>query len=157
MNLEEIEAIKQLKARYFRLLDTKQWDGWGDVFTEDAVLEHPANRSTPLRGRAEIVATVSAGLADRVTIHHGHMPEIEITGEAQAKGIWAMYDLLIKPLPDGNGEGRYEGYGHYLERYEKGADGRWRIARLHLRRLHLEVEQHKRDVSLEAFEEWERA
>jgi hypothetical protein len=24
--LDEIEAIKQLKARYFRLMDTKQWD-----------------------------------------------------------------------------------------------------------------------------------
>jgi 3-phenylpropionate/cinnamic acid dioxygenase small subunit len=36
--LEEIEAIKRLKARYFRLMDTKQWDQWGDVFTEDAHL-----------------------------------------------------------------------------------------------------------------------
>jgi ketosteroid isomerase-like protein len=157
MDLEEIEAIKQLKARYFRLLDTKQWERWGDVFAEDAVLEHPANRPQPLSGRAEIVATVSAGLAGRVTVHHGHMPEIEITGERTAKGIWAMYDLLLKPLPDGNGEARYEGYGHYLERYTKGDDGRWRIAHLHLRRLHLEVEEHKRDLDLRAFEEWERS
>jgi len=157
MNIEEIEAIKQLKARYFRYLDTKQWDRWGDVFTQDAVLDHPANRSEPLRGRGQIVETVSAGLANRVTIHHGHMPEIEITGEGTAKGIWAMYDLLLGPTPDGHGEARYEGYGHYLERYEKGADGKWRIAHLHLRRLHLEIEQHKRDLDLSAFEQWERA
>jgi ketosteroid isomerase-like protein len=157
MNVEEIEAIKQLKARYFRYLDTKQWERWGDTFTEDAVLDHPANRKEPIRGRAEIVARVSVSLADRVTIHHGHMPEIELTGEHTAKGIWAMYDLLIGPTPDGTGEARYEGYGHYLERYEKGGDGRWRIAHLHLRRLHLEVEQHKRDIDLCAFEEWERA
>ena len=154
--MDDLEAIRQLKARYFRFLDTKQWERWGDVFAEDAVLEHPANRLEALRGRAEIVATVSAGLTDRVTVHHGHMPEIEITGERTAKGIWAMYDLLLKLLPDGNGEARYEGYGHYLERYVKGDDGRWRIAHLHLRRLHLEVEEHKRDVDLRAFEEWER-
>lgn len=153
--LEEIEAIKRLKARYFRLLDTKQWERWGNVFTEDAVLDHPANRPEPIRGRADIVATVSAGLADLVTIHHGHMPEIEITGPDTAKGIWAMYDLLLGPTPEGNGQARYEGYGHYVERYAKGEDGRWRIAELHLRRLHLEIERHQRDVDLSAFERWE--
>jgi len=36
--LEEIEAIKQLEARYFRLMDTKQWEAWADVFTEDAIV-----------------------------------------------------------------------------------------------------------------------
>ena len=34
-DLVEIEAIKQLKARYFRFLDTKQWDAWKEIFTED--------------------------------------------------------------------------------------------------------------------------
>jgi ketosteroid isomerase-like protein len=157
VSLEEIEAIKQLKARYFRFLDTKQWDRWGDVFTEDAVLDHPANRDTPLRGREEIVSTVSTNLADMVTIHHGHMPEIELLEPGRARGIWAMYDRLIGPTPNGNGMARYEGYGHYVERYEKGEDGRWRIAHLHLRRLHLEIEQHKRDLDLAAFEAWESA
>ena len=37
--LLDIEAIKQLKARYFRCMDTKDWDGFRDVFTVDAVLE----------------------------------------------------------------------------------------------------------------------
>ena len=32
---EEIEHIKKLKARYFHLIDTKQWDAWGELFTED--------------------------------------------------------------------------------------------------------------------------
>ena len=36
--LEAIEEIKRLKARYFRLMDTKQWDAWGEVFTRDGVL-----------------------------------------------------------------------------------------------------------------------
>lgn len=26
-DMDDIEAIKQLKARYFRMLDTKDWDG----------------------------------------------------------------------------------------------------------------------------------
>ena len=37
--LTDIEAIKQLKARYFRLMDTKRWEEWGDVFTKDARLQ----------------------------------------------------------------------------------------------------------------------
>jgi ketosteroid isomerase-like protein len=155
LSLEEIEEVKQLKARYFRFLDTKQWDRWADLFTEDAVLNHPANRPEPIRGRDEIVRRVSTNLQDVITIHHGHMPEIVITGPGRAKGIWAMYDLLIGPTPGGNGQARYEGYGHYIERYVKGEDGRWRIAHIHLSRLHLEIEEHRRDVDLEAFERWE--
>jgi hypothetical protein len=33
--LWEIEAIKQLKARYFRLMDAKDWRGLAEVFTPD--------------------------------------------------------------------------------------------------------------------------
>ena len=39
--LLDIEAIKQLKARYFRLMDQKQWEDWGLVFATDCVMEVP--------------------------------------------------------------------------------------------------------------------
>jgi 3-phenylpropionate/cinnamic acid dioxygenase small subunit len=32
-------AICELKARYCRLLDTKQWHAWSQLFTEDIVLD----------------------------------------------------------------------------------------------------------------------
>ncbi len=32
--LLEIESIKQLKARYCRHLDTKDWDSWRTLFTD---------------------------------------------------------------------------------------------------------------------------
>jgi 3-phenylpropionate/cinnamic acid dioxygenase small subunit len=32
--LEALEQIKQLKARYFRFVDTKRWQEWGELFTE---------------------------------------------------------------------------------------------------------------------------
>ena len=35
----DIETIKQLKARYFRLMDTKDWDGLAEVFTADVVID----------------------------------------------------------------------------------------------------------------------
>jgi hypothetical protein len=43
----------------------------------------------------EFVAYVAKLLADTVTVHHGHMPEIELTSATTATGIWAMFDGCI--------------------------------------------------------------
>jgi ketosteroid isomerase-like protein len=153
MSWEEIEAIKQLKARYFRYMDTKQWDKWGDVFTEDAELVNPQSRDVPLKGRAEIVRVVSTNLENVISVHHGHMPEIELLGPNEARGVWSMFDLLIgvrKSRADA-GEVRLEGYGHYVESYRKDDDGRWRIARLQLMRLHTQTTQHFRNADASVF------
>ena len=37
--VDDVEAIKQLKARYFRAMDTKDWDAMRDVFTDDVVVD----------------------------------------------------------------------------------------------------------------------
>jgi hypothetical protein len=37
--LEAIEEIKQLKARYFRCMDTKDWDGFTSVFAPEARMD----------------------------------------------------------------------------------------------------------------------
>ena len=133
-DLVDIEEIKQLKARYFRFMDMKQWDAWADVFTEDCHLlveGSPGVNQTDITGRDKIVAFVSKVLRDEITTHHGHMPEIEITGPDTARAIWAMYDYLTGPIS-------LKGYGHYHETYRRGADGRWRIATLDLRRIRVD-------------------
>ena len=33
--LQDLEDIRQLKSRYFRLMDTQQWEAWKSCFTED--------------------------------------------------------------------------------------------------------------------------
>ncbi|CAB4836986.1 MAG: hypothetical protein F2754_17095 [Actinobacteria bacterium] len=48
--LADIEEIRQLKARYFRLTDQKRWDEWLDVFVEDVRIDWP-----PDKGGAYIV------------------------------------------------------------------------------------------------------
>jgi hypothetical protein len=151
--LQALEAIRRLKARYFRYVDTKQWDRFGELFCEDAELHVPVNRSEPLRGRAAIAGRVRLGLSEIVTVHHGHAPEIELLAPDRARAIWPMYDRLSSTTTElacssapGFGP-RYEGFGHYTEEYARGIDGRWRIARCELRRLHLEIERHVRDVT----------
>lgn len=134
--LLDVEAIKGLKARYFRTLDEQDWDGFGAVFADDAVLEVP-EVGMAVEGRAAIVDSVRAPLTGARTVHHGHMPEITVTGPARAEGVWAMFDLVEwPPGPDGGRVG-ITGYGHYREAYVRDGDG-WRIARLRLTRLRVD-------------------
>ena len=94
--LLDIEEVKRLKARYFRTLDQKDWDGFGRVFARDAVLEVP-EAGLVERGRDAIVASVSGALTGTQTVHHGHMPEIELAGVDRARGTWAMSDYVEWP------------------------------------------------------------
>lgn len=141
-DLAEMEAIKLLKARYFRNLDTQNWAEWRKVFTDDVeiLVDHTVTTPTqkgegpPLpRGADAFVAHISQFLTGAVTVHHGHMPEITLTGPDTATGVWAMEDMVRIP-----GHPDMHGYGHYHDDYRKGADGEWRIARHHLTRLRVD-------------------
>ena len=140
--MDELEAIKQLKARYCRYLDTKDIESWRDLFTADVVVTLDMAPSgggadpmtaPPLDGVDSFVPTALAGIGDAATMHHCHTPEITLTSETTATGIWAMEDRLI--YPDGR---ELRGAGHYHETYEK-QDGTWRIKSMHLTRTMLEM------------------
>lgn len=138
-----IDAIQQLKARYFRTLDCKDWSGYEAVFTPDLVADmRDANgqrdEAQLIHGAARFVADLAPMLQDVVTVHHGHTPEIDVLSENEATGIWAMEDKLW-PGPDSPLPFRYmHGYGHYHERY-RFREGVWRISEIRLTRLHVEV------------------
>ena len=139
----DLEAIRQLKAKYFRLMDTKDWDGWTDLFTEDARLD--VSDDVPngiIEGRPAISAGVRAALGNVLSVHHGHMPEIELTGPDTARAIWAMEDHL--EYPEGRTPATVDGRGHYTEEYGRCEDGVWRIRSLVLRRIHLEHDGKRR-------------
>ena len=133
-------AIHELKARYFRLMDTKQWNLWRHCFTDDMVfyMEDSAlpDTTTPISTDGDtFVEDVSKVLTNAVTVHHGHMPEIDFTGERSAKGIWSMYDWV----DDQKSGFAIQGAGHYHELYELGADNRWRIKEIRLTRLRVDT------------------
>jgi hypothetical protein len=141
-----VEDIRKLKAAYFRCMDTKNWDELPSLFTRDATfdvrgaLEMPKSEDgyaaePVITGRAAIVDYVRAGLEPIISVHHGHMPEIEILSHTAAKGLWPMSDMLI--LPAGGPFRIFHGYGHYRETYmREGMD--WHISTLQLRRLYVE-------------------
>jgi hypothetical protein len=128
--MKEIYEIQQLKARYFRLMDTKCWADWSEVFTDDATVTTTAF-GVPVvwTGKDEILSQNSTTLAEVLSVHHGHMPEIKLTSDTTATGIWAMEDHLEFP----NGI-VLNGAGHYHEEYVK-QDGAWKIRSLNLTRI----------------------
>lgn len=134
--MDDVEQIRQLKARYFRLLDTKDWDGLAQVFTDDVEIDMRGEGGGIIQSVAEFLPYVRASIETATTVHHGHMPEITLGGD-EATGVWAMEDMLW--WPNGSPLRRMHGYGHYHETYRRTADG-WRIATMRLTRLHRELE-----------------
>ena len=133
--MDDIEAIKQLKARYFRTMDTKDWDAMRLVFSDDLVMDTTDSGGTVVTGADNCMAFIKRALADVITVHHGHTPEIELSSATTAAGIWAMEDMLR--WSDGR---ELHGYGHYQESYEK-IDGSWHIKTLKLTRLRLDFSE----------------
>jgi hypothetical protein len=125
--LWDIEQIKQLKARYFRLLDAKDWDAFADLFTDDCVHYLPEESPIPSLDNADYLASLPPQLGNGVTTHHGHMPEITLVSATEAEGIWSMFDY-VQVETDFGTRIDLQGYGHYHETYRKGGDGKWRIS-----------------------------
>ena len=125
-------AICAVKAAYCRLLDTKDWDGWAKLFTEDCMIDTTGSGGIVTTGREAFVASVRQSLEGTKTAHQVHSPEIVIDGDT-ARAVWAMQDRVIWA------ERGLTGYGHYHERYVREADG-WKIAEQKLTRLILEID-----------------
>lgn len=137
--IEAIEAIRNLKARYFRLIDTKQWDDLAGVFTSNMQVITPDGRVW-MEGGEAYAASLRFGLSDAVSSHQGLTGEIEVADDGTATGIWAMQDVIEwTTRHPREGWKAILGRGHYHETYRRGIDGRWRIATLTLTRLRLDI------------------
>jgi hypothetical protein len=131
--VDDLEAIRQVKARYFRMMDSKDWDGLAAVFTDDVEIDMTGEGGGVTRSVSEYMPFLREVIGDVVTVHHGHMPEIEVTSPTTARGTWALEDQLW--WPDGAPIRHMHGFGHYHETYEKTAQG-WRIKTMTITRLH---------------------
>jgi hypothetical protein len=145
--LTAIEEIKQVKAKYFRGVDTGDGDLVRSILAEDCVLDYVGGCTDPstgidyvpstntvLRGREAWPAgqRVNMGM---VSVHQGHTVEIEITSDSTASAIWSMTDRLH--FPPGGDYSIMTGYGHYHETYER-IGGTWKIKTTRLTRLRVE-------------------
>lgn len=123
-SLEEIEAIRQLKYRYFRTLDCKQWDALGQTLTRDCRAAYDGGRYS-YDGRDAILAFLRDALGSPriVSMHHGHHPEVELTGETTARGAWYLEDRVWFL----DGDMVLHGAAFYADEYRK-EGGAWKIS-----------------------------
>ena len=138
--LEAYEAIRTVKARYCRYLDSKDWEGLASIFTDDVVLDvQEDSGKPPFVGRDVAMETIKRSVATARTAHQIHPSEIELDDE-EANVITPMQDRVVwapgtSPLP---GIASITGFGHYRERYVR-LDGAWKIAHLKLTRLYVDM------------------
>lgn len=134
-NLDAIADIQRLKYRYFRTLDLKQWDDFGDCLTTDIVARygtHAMGEPVHYDSRDEVVDFMRTNLGNGIiTTHIANHPEIDIDSETTAHGSWAFEDTVIVP-----GHAMIRGSGYYMDTYRKDDDGKWRIARIEYERIY---------------------
>ena len=124
-DLETIEAIKRVKYRYLRALDTKHWDDFADTLTEDIVGDYGSSmgKEHHFTNRDELVEFMRTSMpANVITEHRVTHPEITVVDEDQAEGIWYLQDKVIVA------EFNFMLFGaaFYHDRYRKTEDG-WKI------------------------------
>ncbi len=93
--LEEIEAIKRLKYKYFRCMDKGLWDEMGECFAEDAVADY--ERHGLIQGRAAIARFFKEYVAPAYSmcVHQGHNPEIDLRSDSTATGTWELDNFMV--------------------------------------------------------------
>ena len=127
-DLEAIEAIKRVKYRYLRALDTKHWDDFADTLTEDVVGEYGSSMGKAHRftNRSDLVEFMRTSMpASVITEHRVSHPEITVEdgGEAdEAEAVWYLQDRVIVAEHDF----MLFGAAFYRDRYRRTEDG-WKI------------------------------
>jgi SnoaL-like domain len=96
-DLADIEAIKQVKYRYLRALDTKHWDDFADTLAEDITADYGPSLGEELHfaNRTDLVDYMRSALGPAViTEHRVTHPEITVNGDT-ASGSWYLQDRVI--------------------------------------------------------------
>jgi hypothetical protein len=133
--LIELEAIKLLKARRDRAVDSKDWDTYLALHAPD----HESHNEgfDHWKSAAEMITNVRRILSQtKATVHHSHTPEINFESPTKATGIWAMEDNIF--WMQGDEEHWLQGFGFYHECYEK-RGGQWLFTRRQLKRTHVRL------------------
>ncbi|HEX7872633.1 MAG TPA: nuclear transport factor 2 family protein [Sphingobium sp.] len=147
--LAAVEAIRTLKARYWRGVDRSDDDLVRSILHPDCVLDYTGCCTDPASGRDFLPAmnVVLRGrdswaggafkAANIVTVHQGHQQEIDVTSATAATGIWSFSDRFFNPA--GVPFARFSGYGFYYDSYEA-VDGVWLLKTTQIERLRVEAE-----------------
>ena len=76
-DLVEIERIKQLKARYFLLMDQKRWDEWADVFCEDVTIDTREEGTPLIHGRDDAITPLDGARRLRAMLEQSRLVVVD--------------------------------------------------------------------------------
>ena len=84
--LKDVQAIKELKSKYFRALDTKNWDELETTMTPNISTAY-SNGKLVFHGPKEITNYFKESMPDtEITLHQGHNPVIWFESDTVAYG-----------------------------------------------------------------------
>ncbi|MBS0474274.1 MAG: nuclear transport factor 2 family protein [Proteobacteria bacterium] len=123
--LSDIEEIRNLKHRYFRSIDTGDFAALPALFTQDVACTYNGGTyKVSLSGRDAMVEFLSNSFhSGALAMHIGVMPEVTITGDNSATGIWYLQDVFIDLEKDAHTFGT----AIYTDTYRR-EGGTWKIA-----------------------------
>lgn len=125
--LETVREIEQLKYRYLRAVDTKDWDGLARTLTEDvhtAYGTRMGGQDLAFDDRDAVLTYLRQAMSgSMVTEHRVDHPVIDVNGET-ATGSWYLQDRVLVPEFDT----MIIGAAFYADEYRLTEDG-WRISR----------------------------
>jgi hypothetical protein len=148
--LEAIDAIKRVKAAYWRGVDTCDGDLVRSILAEDCALDYRGCCVDPATGRDWLPAMnvvlrgrhnwVADGMSrfGIVSVHQGNQSEIDIEDADRATAIWAFTDRMF--FPAGGDFAMLTGWGFYHDSYVR-RDGRWLLHTTRITRLRVETSQ----------------
>ena len=121
----DIDEIKQVKYRYLRGLDTKDWDTFAGTLTDDVVGDYGSSldgQRLQFSDRDSLVEYMRTSLpAQIITEHRVDHPEITVEGD-EATATWYLQDRVI----GADFNFMLIGAAFYQDRYRRTPDG-WRI------------------------------
>lgn len=123
--LEDLEAIRSLKARYFFLCDRKDPKGMRACFADGKVHIDYGVVGTFDNADALQKIFTNIGCHDyMVEMHHGANHQIEITGEDSAHGLCSLHYFLIQTEQ----KSLTQLGGYYEDEYRR-VNGEWKISK----------------------------
>lgn len=134
------QEIANLRARYARFVDTKDWASLKLLFAQDVEYERVPIASTSADTQIEthrgvdtmmsLVAKATEGLS---SIHHCFMPEIEVNTSDEATGVWAMSSVVRSETDPASIS--FEAAGYYHDNYQR-LDTVWVFKKIRVVRLY---------------------
>lgn len=123
---DDLRAIEELKYRYLRAVDTRDWAAFADTVTDDVEAGYGSKvggKALNFTGRDALIEYLSGAMVSTMaTEHRVDHPIIEIDGD-EATGSWYLQDKVMIPEYDV----LIIGAAFYTDTYRRTADG-WRIA-----------------------------